>query len=130
MKQVLQQKLSSQLTLTPQLKQSLKLLQLPSQALEQELQIVLDSNPLLERVENNEISELKNSEALVDKLDISYNSIPQPIAEAADPSIEIERTDHLLAEQNLTQSFDSQRIDTGHQPGRVVTSNTLSLIHI
>ena len=126
MKQVLQQKLSSQLTLTPQLKQSLKLLQLPSQALEQELQIVLDSNPLLERVENNEISELKNSEALVDKLDISYNSIPQPIAEAADPSIEIERTDHLLAEQNLTQSFDSQRIDTGHQPGRVVTSNTSS----
>lgn len=52
MKQSLNLKLSQQLTLTPQLKQSLKLLQLPSIELEQEVQQALDSNPLLERIES------------------------------------------------------------------------------
>lgn len=106
MKQVLQLKLSPQLTLTPQLKQSLKLLQLPYLELEQEIQLTLDTNPLLERVENSELNE---SQANRNTSDI--DSIPQPIAEAADPSIEIERTDHLVAEQDLAQSFETQRID-------------------
>jgi len=99
MKQVLQLKLSPQLTLTPQLKQSLKLLQLPSLELEQEIQVALDSNPLLERVESTEIDESKRSEPLaVSKIATEINNIPQPIAEAADPSIEIERNDHLIAD--------------------------------
>jgi hypothetical protein len=51
MKQTLNLKLSQQLTLTPQLKQSLKLLQLPSLDLELEIQQTLDCNPLLERVD-------------------------------------------------------------------------------
>ena len=112
MKQVLQLKLSPQLTLTPQLKQSLKLLQLPSLELEQEIQAALDSNPLLERVESTEIDESKRSEPLaVSKIATEINNIPQPIAEAADPSIEIERNDHLIAEQNLAQSFETQRVE-------------------
>ena len=51
MKQSLNLKLSQQLTLTPQLKQSLRLLQLSSLDLDQEVQEALDSNPLLERYE-------------------------------------------------------------------------------
>ena len=113
MKLVLQLKLSPQLTLTPQLKQSLKLLQLPSLELEQEIQAALDSNPLLERVENSGIDGLKQSEPLhATKIDQELSNIPQPIAEAADPSIEIERRDHLDAEQNLAQSFETQRVET------------------
>ena len=109
MKQTLNLKLSQQLTLTPQLKQSLRLLQLPSLDLEQEIQQVLDSNPLLERVENDtalpeEIPEVS------EPLD---NGIPQPVAEAVDPSLEIERTDYLAPEQDLAmnwrEAFESNR---------------------
>ncbi|SJM71749.1 RNA polymerase sigma-54 factor [Psychrobacter piechaudii] len=42
--------------LTPQMQQAIKLLQLSSLELEQEVQMKLDSNPLLERVEEDEIS--------------------------------------------------------------------------
>ena len=63
MKQSLNLKLSQQLTLTPQLKQSLKLLQLPSLELEQEVQQALDSNPLLERIEAEHTEQSGNDDA-------------------------------------------------------------------
>lgn len=49
MKQSLQLKLSQQLTLTPQLQQSIKLLQLSTLDLNQEIEKFLQENPLLER---------------------------------------------------------------------------------
>ena len=49
MKQSLQFKLSQQLTLTPQLRQSIRLLQLSTQELDQEIETYLRDNPLLER---------------------------------------------------------------------------------
>ena len=51
MKQTLQLKLSQQLTLTPQLQQSIRLLQLSTLELNQELEQFLMDNPLLERVD-------------------------------------------------------------------------------
>jgi len=51
MKQTLQLKLSQQLTLTPQLQQSIRLLQLSTLELNQELEKFLMENPLLEREE-------------------------------------------------------------------------------
>ena len=51
MKQTLQLKLSQQLTLTPQLQQSIRLLQLSTLELNQELETMLMENPLLERVD-------------------------------------------------------------------------------
>ena len=51
MKQALQLKLSQQLTLTPQLQQSIRLLQLSTLELNQELEKFLMENPLLERDE-------------------------------------------------------------------------------
>ena len=48
MKQSLQLKFSQSLTMTPQLQQAIKLLQLSSLDLEAEIQEVLESNPLLE----------------------------------------------------------------------------------
>ena len=47
--------LSTAQKLTPQLQQAIKLLQLSSLELEQEVQMKLDSNPLLERVEEDEV---------------------------------------------------------------------------
>lgn len=48
MKQSLQLKLGQQLTMTPQLQQAIRLLQLSTLDLQQEIQTVLDSNPMLE----------------------------------------------------------------------------------
>lgn len=45
-------KVANNLSLTPQLQQAIRLLQLSSLELEQEIQIQLDSNPLLEKIED------------------------------------------------------------------------------
>ncbi len=54
MKPTLQTKLGQQLSLTPQLRQAIRLLQLSSVELEAELNDALDANPLLEREEDAE----------------------------------------------------------------------------
>src|SRR5437868_4845206 len=54
MKQSLQLKLSQHLTLTPQLQQSIRLLQLSTTELNQELERFLLENPLLEREEGQQ----------------------------------------------------------------------------
>ncbi|MCH8552250.1 MAG: RNA polymerase factor sigma-54 [Natronospirillum sp.] len=53
MKTSLQLKMSQQLTMTPQLQQAIRLLQLSTLDLQQEIQEALDSNPLLEVEEEN-----------------------------------------------------------------------------
>jgi len=54
MKQSLQLKLGQQLTMTPQLQQAIKLLQLSTLDLQQEIQSALDSNPMLEIGDDSE----------------------------------------------------------------------------
>lgn len=54
MKQSLQLKLSQHLALTPQLQQSIRLLQLSTVELNQELEAILQANPLLERVDQGD----------------------------------------------------------------------------
>ena len=53
MKQNLQLRISQNLALTPQLQQSIRLLQLSSLELDQELEIILQDNPLLELVDGD-----------------------------------------------------------------------------
>ena len=53
MKQSLQLKLGQQLTMTPQLQQAIRLLQLSTLDLQQEIQQALDSNPLLEESDDD-----------------------------------------------------------------------------
>lgn len=60
-------KVTNSLSLTPQLQQAIRLLQLSSLELEQEIQIQLDSNPLLEKIEEESLTEslaaLENKES-------------------------------------------------------------------
>jgi len=60
-------KVANSLSLTPQLQQAIRLLQLSSLELEQEIQIQLDSNPLLEKIEEGSLTEslaaLENKES-------------------------------------------------------------------
>lgn len=51
-------KVANSLSLTPQLQQAIRLLQLSSLELEQEIQIQLDSNPLLEKIEEESLTEI------------------------------------------------------------------------
>lgn len=77
-KQGLNIKLGQSLSMTPQLQQAIKLLQLSSIELEQEIQQVLDSNPLLEKNEESEfISE--NNEINDYKSDLEPTNIEQDI---------------------------------------------------
>ncbi len=132
MKQSLSLSTSQQLTLTPQLKQSLKLLQLSALDLEQEIQLQLDTNPLLERDESNSednFSELNDTDQTIAS---TTNDAPQPINEASDPSYEMDRTDYLDAEQDLSgnweQAFESNRLNSNQLAGSNSSSNTNSEI--
>lgn len=62
MKLSLQLKLGQQLTMTPQLQQAIRLLQLSTLDLQQEIHQALESNPMLELIENSEDDE-ENSES-------------------------------------------------------------------
>ena len=67
MKQGLQRRLSQQLAMTPQLQQAIRLLQLSTLELQQELQQALESNPLLEQIDTHEeidTRETQDSETL------------------------------------------------------------------
>ena len=61
MKQTLQLRISQQLTMTPQLQQAIRLLQLSTLELQDEVQSILESNPMLEQ-EEGDTAEAANSE--------------------------------------------------------------------
>jgi RNA polymerase sigma-54 factor len=67
MKQSLQLKLGQQLTMTPQLQQAIRLLQLSTMDLQQEIQLALDSNPMLEVSEEDEPEYPQDASAETDK---------------------------------------------------------------
>ncbi|WP_100656665.1 RNA polymerase factor sigma-54 [Alteromonas flava] len=81
MKPSLQLKFSQQLTMTPQLQQAIKLLQLSTLDLQTEIQEALDSNPLLELEEGHEPD--SNSD-----LQTNSKEKEEPTANSSDDSLE------------------------------------------
>ena len=120
MKQTLNLQLSQRLSLTPQLKQSLKLLQLSSLDLENEIQHCLDTNPLLERddAENVKIDnqasdgrENNSESSLLEPAPNDDDSVLLPgqnsdSIDFDDSSYQGEQTDDPANEQNFTNSWD------------------------
>ncbi len=86
MKQSLQLKMGQQLTMTPQLQQAIRLLQLSTLDLQQEIQEALESNPMLEVTEAEETSGDKESS------DNSTQEAP-PTAEQTQQEKEFEPSD-------------------------------------
>src|SRR5437879_13461028 len=84
MKQTLQLKLSQHLTLTPQLQQSIRRLQLSTMELNQELEKFLAENPLLEREDTD--SEVPTSLAHVNGEPASALQAPAEEASAENSS--------------------------------------------
>ena len=94
MKHSLQLKLGQHLTLTPQLQQSIRLLQLSTLELNQELEQMLQDNPLLEREDEDEAS-------------LTTADAPAHTAEAEAQSTEPSPTESVEAEQPITALDDS-----------------------
>lgn len=67
MKPSLQLKLGQQLAMTPQLQQAIRLLQLSTLDLQQEIQEALESNPLLEVEEHQEEAQLNGEEKAINE---------------------------------------------------------------
>ncbi len=89
MKLSLQLKLGQQLTMTPQLQQAIRLLQLSTLDLQQEIQEALESNPMLE---------VDESEAEVQSDDNNQNQTIQEEIERA--NAEKQKLDQLNSQEN------------------------------
>lgn len=118
MKQSLDLKLGQHLTITPQLQQAIRLLQLSSIELQQEIQEVLESNPLLEENEReDEAAEVKNeaeantTETLEGTETSSYDETDNPPTTDSGPDIETGPGDD--SEMEWTDSFESMTAPTG-----------------
>ncbi|MEO8010754.1 MAG: RNA polymerase factor sigma-54 [Dokdonella sp.] len=96
MKPALQLRVQSQLALTPQLQQAIRLLQLSSMELELELNMALESNPLLDLEEPDEDSD-----------DISADAAPLEITVPAP-------TESSVEVQDATPDFDDSPLDLDH----------------
>jgi len=82
MKHSLQLKLGQHLTLTPQLQQSIRLLQLSTLELNQELEQMLQDNPLLEREDEDSAT----GETVEGATSVNGNESPEATASASDDS--------------------------------------------
>lgn len=109
MKPSLQLKLGQSLTMTPQLQQAIKLLQLSTLDLQQEIQSIIDNNPMLEVSEdsgNDSSGDEQNQDASKDNLTDSSNPDPQDnfeFKESAQASSET-NTESSLNEDPQVQS--------------------------
>ena len=98
MKQTLQLRVSQHLALTPQLQQSIRLLQLSSIELNQELETVLQDNPLLERIGEESVE--------------SSYSIQEPLNTQASPP-ETNEVQESLSETTTDSDFDPGDFNPG-----------------
>lgn len=94
-------KLATSQKLTPQMQQAIKLLQMSSLELAQEVQLKLDSNPLLERDEDSEDA-LDRSESLDDLAEDSSAAV-----------IEAQRNSELWNNTTTTKTSDSGAASSG-----------------
>jgi RNA polymerase sigma-54 factor len=109
MKQSIQLRLGQQLTMTPQLQQAIRLLQLSMLDLQHEIQDALDSNLMLEDAEDAE--RLNGNDGFGDERAEAMNE-PAEMATTADPEREVspESTpmpDELPVDAEWTDHFDS-----------------------
>ena len=98
MKPSLVLKMGQQLTMTPQLQQAIRLLQLSTLDLQQEIQEALESNPMLERQEDGD--DFDNSDPMAD------NAENKPAAEVQDNSFQ----ESTVSADNLEDGEWSERI--------------------
>jgi len=90
MKQGLQLKFSQNLSLTPQLQQAIRLLQLSTLELNQEIDVLMQTNPLLERGDDTEDEYGNAVEPVVDGADLSPSNLEAGEAKQDAESFDVE----------------------------------------
>ncbi len=106
MKHSLQLRLSQHLTLTPQLQQSIRLLQLSTLELNQELERFLQDNPLLEREEDTHDGVTSTRLESEKYADVEVGAVAEPEAPAPEPAINDTGT-------SLLSSFEDEGFGAG-----------------
>jgi RNA polymerase sigma-54 factor len=112
MKQSLQLKLGQHLTMTPQLQQAIRLLQLSTLELQSEIQQVLEENPMLEQDEENfeTSATAENDNVATDKQDAGSDNINEHTVENEDPHLDMENKqempDELPVDANWEDTYD------------------------
>ena len=117
MKQSLQLKLGQNLTMTPQLQQAIRLLQLSTLDLQQEIQSIIETNPMLESSEDgNSGTEPENSADSTHEDQTPSENDELPPDENLDDSYEHTQVDY--AEDNsLTNANESQSLNEPEETG-------------
>jgi RNA polymerase sigma-54 factor len=122
MKQGLQLKFSQNLSLTPQLQQAIRLLQLSTLELNQEIDTLMQTNPLLERGEAGE-DEYGNADDTSAEADSGNNAPP---AENANNSQETS-TDHIQNDDSTNGDYSESYAETyteSNQPTPISTTES------
>ncbi len=131
MKQSLQLKIGQQLTMTPQLQQAIKLLQLSTLDLQQEIQQALENNPMLALNEENEVqtnnkdsTENSDNSTQQELVDLSVN--PVKASSETNSESEVTTEDGDWQENNLGNELpvDSQWDDVYQSSGSGNTSSS------
>ena len=123
MKPSLQLKLSQHLALTPQLQQSIRLLQLSTLELEQELEKYLQDNPLLERVEEEYAPPPVASDAQSSEPETAKPEIEEPPSSSADE-------DSWLGEESSYSSSSGSFDDDDNEHHDVQAATTSLCEHL
>ncbi len=125
MKQSLQLRLGQHLTMTPQLQQAIRLLQLSTMELQTEIQQALESNPMLEVSEDGEGD---GANAVAEAVGINSQATSTPSGEAEpesnfetrDDSVDMRNEDipqELAVDSNWEDSFDLGTSTTSYSGG-------------
>ncbi len=110
MKPTLQLKLGQHLTMTPQLQQAIRLLQLSTIELQSEVQQVLEENPMLEQEEDSPESTIETISPAEKQEQENRNSANEKSAENDDPHLDMENQqampDELAVDSNWEDTYD------------------------
>ena len=109
MKQGLQLRFSQNLSLTPQLQQAIKLLQLSTLELNQEIDVLMQTNPLLERDESNEDD--YHPEDAIPPSNGEASTSPEGVPEIAQLGVGINGSET----DNFNNDFAEKPIEIGQQ---------------
>ena len=133
MKQGLQLKFSQQLTMTPQLQQAIKLLQLSTLELSQEITEQLYSNPLLEEITEdqdaeNQLKKTNNEKTLTETSDLIAEELEEPSKNTEPLSQETDQNDWDSDFDNYSvQTQDIARIN--NNDGNIRGEINLEQVH-
>ncbi len=117
MKQSLQLRIGQQLTMTPQLQQAIKLLQMSSLDLQQEVQQALDSNVMLELDDGNEFNEAANN---------AENTADTPSADSSEvsESVDFEHTQNEIPKDlPLDEKWEDTYDNMSSMPASLTSSS-------